>query len=209
MIERIQDTVSSRELSILSSIIQVGESLYRDLIEDRHPLFAHQYLAEIRGRVRTKLVQMQCEIESREPNFPFTFTQRTFAYNQKIPELYTRNLILHIARSPAPNILPFNAKYKTMLSFNNSMLDRQLKFDYDSQPYVQLEPFYGLLVFGGQEQSFATIQFPEPGYGGIMDHIDIPVTIAITEIDAPEAFKRKKAGLKKEFLSRGIEEEIL
>jgi len=206
MVDLLNVALSNHETSVLSSIVQVGVAAYKDLMEDRHPMLGHQYFNNIRGLLRTKLVQMQCEIESHDPNFPFSFTQRKFSYEHCIPELRTKNVIIHIVRSPSPDILPYEAKYKVALSNNNSPLCRQYIIEPDNTPPVALEPFYGLLVFGGKRELFATIQFPAPGYEGIADHIDIPLTIGKTA--DTEVFERKKAGLKKEFLARSAEEAI-
>ena len=75
-------------------------------------MFGHPYLANTRGRVRTKFVQMKCEIESHDPQFPFEFFQREFQYNQIIPESKNKNVILHIARSSSSENLPYALKYR-------------------------------------------------------------------------------------------------
>ena len=62
-----KDIFTARELLVLSSIVQVGDSAYHDLMETQRPMFGHPYLADTRGRIRTKFVQMQCEIESHDP----------------------------------------------------------------------------------------------------------------------------------------------
>ena len=137
------DIFTARQLVTLASIVQVGDAAYRDLMETQRPMFAHPYFADTRGRIRTKFVQMQCEIESHEPNFPFEFSQRYFEYNQCIPELRTKNVILHIARSTAPDCLPYESKYKLRLSNNNFGMQRQMVIDTDFQPPYSEEPFYG------------------------------------------------------------------
>lgn len=205
MIELLQHSLSHRELIILSSIVQVGDATYKDLMESHEPMFGHRYFADTRGKIRTKLVQMQCEIESHDPDFPFDFTQRNFSYEHCIPELHTKNMILHIGRSPAPDILPYEAKYKIQLSHNNALLDRQMVIDPDIRPPFGFGPFYGLLVFGGRNKPFITVQFPAPGYRGILDSIDVPRMMFATKSAEAEVFERKKAGLKKEFLARGLE----
>lgn len=200
------DIFTARQLVTLASIVQVGDTAYRDLMETQRPMFAHPYFADTRGRIRTKFVQMQCEIESHEPNFPFEFSQRYFEYNQCIPELRTKNVILHIARSTAPDCLPYESKYKLRLSNNNVGMQRQMVIDTDFQPPYSEEPFYGLLVFGGRESTFAVVQFPEPGYENIAEIITIP-QMSLTDIpEETVVFERKKAALKQEFLARGLEE---
>ena len=71
MYTQFKDIFTPRELSTLASIIQVGDTAYRELMETQHPMFGHPYFADTKGRLRTKLVQMQCEIESHDPKFPF------------------------------------------------------------------------------------------------------------------------------------------
>ena len=200
------DLFTARQLVTLASIVQVGDAAYRDLMETQRPMFAHPYFADTRGRIRTKLVQMQCEIESHEPNFPFEFAQRNFEYNQCIPELRTKDVILHIARSTAPDCLPYESKYKLRLSNNNFGLPRQMVIDTDFQPPYAEAPFYGLLVFGGREDTFAVVQFPEPGYENIAEIITIPQMVLVGIPEETVVFERKKAALKKEFLARGLEE---
>ena len=200
------DIFNTRQLTTLASIVQVGDAAYRDLMETQRPMFGHPYFADTRGRIRTKLVQMQCEIESHEPNFPFEFAQRNFEYNQCIPELRTKDVILHIARSTSPDVLPYESKYKLRLSNNNFGLQRQMVIDTDFQPPYAEVPFYGLLVFGGRENTFAAVQFPEPGYESIAEIINIPQMSIIGIPEETVVFERKKAVLKQEFLARGLEE---
>ena len=200
------DMFSVRELSALSSIIQVGDSAYRDFLETQQ--FGHRYLSDIRGRIRTKFVQMQCEIESHDPKFPFEFFQREFQYNQIIPELRNKNVILHIARSTSPDCLPRASKYKVSLSNNNNALQRQMIIEPDSIPPYGDEPFYALLVFGGSSETFSAIQFPEPGYHGIVETLPLPQISLFNESETTEVFERKKAALKKEFLVHDVEAAI-
>ena len=61
------DIFTARQLVTLASIVQVGDAAYRDLMETQRPMFAHPYFADTRGRIRTKFVQMQCEIEVTNP----------------------------------------------------------------------------------------------------------------------------------------------
>ena len=197
---------TTRELTTLASIVQVGDATYRELMETQRPMFGHPYFADTRGRIRTKLVQMQCEIESHEPNFPFEFAQRFFDYNQCIPELRTKNVILHIARSVAPDCLPYESKYKLKLSNNNHALQRQMIIDTDFQPPYSDAPFYGLLVFGGREDTFAVVQFPDPGFESIAEIVPVPQLSLLNVPEETVVFERKKAVLKQEFLARGFEE---
>lgn len=203
-----KDIFTARELLTLSSIVQVGDSAYHDLMETQRPMFGHPYLADTRGRIRTKLVQMQCEIESHDPKFPFEFFQRKFQYNQVIPELRSKNVILHIARSKTPENLPYPSRYKMSLSNNNNALHRQMVIDLGNTPPYSDEPFYALLVFGGHRKTFSAIQFPEPGYSGIIEALPLPQIAFSNESENTEVFERKKAVLKKEFLVHGAEEVV-
>lgn len=198
---------TARELQTLSSIVNVGDAAYRDLMESQRPMFGHPYLSDTRGRIRTKFVQMQCEIESHDPKFPFAFSQRQFQYNQLIPELRNKNVILHIARSKDPDTLPYASKYKVALSDNNDALQRQMVIAPELTPPYRDEPFYALLVFGEQnKQTFSVIQFPEPGYQSIAEALPLPLVFPLADSEATETFERKKAVLKKEFLSHDAEE---
>lgn len=202
-----KDLLSQYEIITLASIVQVGDAAYRDLVEAESPMFGHEYLRDLRGRIRTKLVQMQCEIESHNENFPFKFFQREFCYGHKVPELRNEHMIIHIAQSSSPKALPSSADYKKELTYNNQPLCRQLTFDFlGEQKYVP-EPFYGLLIFGGRkEKTFCVLQFPEPGYDGIADYIDIPMVSLVSESEETKKIERKKAVLRDEFLSHNTKE---
>lgn len=208
MVDNFKDILSERQLTALASIIQVGDAAYRELMEIK--AFGHCYLKSIRGYMWTKLVQMQCEIESYEAGFPFEFSQRKFKYGQIVPELRTKGLILHIARSSHPDVLPYSSEYKIKLANNNEPIQRQLVIDDQTNPPSFInEPYYGLLVFGGQNQRFSVIQFPEPGYIGIAKKIDIPQSCLTGAVKETETFERKKAVLKDEFLVAQRSKEIV
>lgn len=208
MYTQFKNIFTPRELLTLSSIVQVGDATYRELMETQRPMFGHPYFADTRGRLRTKLVQMQCEIESHDPKFPFEFIQREFQYKQLIPELRNKGVILHIARSSAPDLLPYASKYKIRLSNNNHALQRQMVIDFDKTPPYGNEPYYAILTFGGRSQTFSVIQFPEPGYTGIAECLPLPQIILSNESESSKVFERKKAVLKKEFLAHEAEEDI-
>lgn len=199
---------SKSQIATFSSIVRVGNAACNELLQSESHLFTHAYLTDLRGRLRTKLVQMQCEIESHSENFPFFFTQRHFSHNHCVPELRTKNAIVHIARSSSPDILPYPAGYKVKLSNNNTIANRQLIFDSDNAPPIGIEPFYGMLVFGGKRELFVTIQFPAPGYTGIIDSVNVPLIISDGLFEAGERFERKKALLKEKFLAHKTEEAL-
>lgn len=206
----LKNVLSSREFTTLSSIIHVGDAAYKELVGSGRPMFAHPYFADTKGRIRTKLVQMQCEIESHDSNFPFGFSEREFPHGQIIPELRSKDFIIHIARTNGPGTLPSPSKYKKVLSHNNAPLVRQLAFDFTSTPTtIDYGPFYGILAFGGKRELFSVLQFPNPGFGSIADHINIPQIIIVEESDDAKSFERKKAKLKSEFLAHGMEEDIV
>ena len=169
-------------------------------------MFDHPYFNDIRGRIRTKLVQMQCEIESHDPMFPFEFVQREFKYKQMIPELRSKNAIIHIARSKSPDVLPYASKYKINLSNNNHTLYRQMVFDLKQTPPYSEEPYYALLTFGGSINPFSAIQFPEPGYTGVAESLPLPQFVLSNETENAQIFERKKAALKQKVLDIGIKE---
>lgn len=199
---------SPKQLSTLASIVQVGDATYRELMEIQQPMFGHRYFNDTRGRLRTKLVQIQCEIESKDPEFPFEFYQREFRYKQCIPELQTKKAIIHIARNDNPFTLPYKSKYKTDLSYRNDAIRRQIIFNANNTPPYSNEPFYGMLVFGGRQQTFSNILFPEPGYKGIAETIAVPQINLINDGKQNETFERKKAVLKEEFLAYKEQEVI-
>lgn len=208
MHDQFKDIFTSRELLALASIVQVGDATYRELVETQRPMFGHPYFADTKGRLRTKLVQMQCEIESHDPQFPFEFVQRRFQYKQVIPELRNKNVILHIARSASPETLPYESNYKVSLSNNNHALQRQMVLDMNQTPPYGYEPYYALLAFGGRDLTFSVIQFPEPGYTGIAESFVLPQINLEYQSESIQIFERKKAVLKKEFLAHDIEEAI-
>lgn len=193
--------LTPNQLMALTSIVQVGDAAYRELMEEHHPIFGHPFLGDIKGRIRTKLVQMQCEIESHDPKFPFEFIQRTFSYKHCIPELRSKNLILHVARSDAPDQLPYAAKYKVKLSYNNHPIQRQMMIDLAEKPPYGEAPFYAMLTFGGRDETFSVVQFPEPGYTGIAEVFPLPQLILSSESENTKVFERKKVTLKQELLA--------
>lgn len=194
--------LSPRQLLVLSSIVQVGDSSYRDILQDPKHHLNHSFLKDTRGRLRTKFVQMQCELESHSPDFPFEFFERKLKYGHAIPELQTDNLILHIARSHNPEILPPAANYKIDLSNRNSQTHRQLIMDDFLTPPCRDDRIYGIVVFGGTDTPFAVIQIPEPGYKKISDTILIPMMTTFESPLAKDTFERKKAILKQQFIPR-------
>ena len=208
MVKHFEDILSERQLTTLASIVQVGDATYWELMDIK--AFGHCYFKGIRGHMWTKLVQMQCEIESYEAGFPFEFSQRKFKYGQIVPELRTKDVILHIARSSHPDVLPYSSEYKIKLANNNEPIQRQLVIDdQTSPPSLINEPYYGLLVFGGQDETFSVIQFPEPGYIGIAEKIEIPQICLTGAVKENETFERKKAVLKDEFLVAHNSKEIV
>lgn len=80
--------------------------------------------------------------------------------------------------------------------------------DSEKTPPYGDEPYYAILAFGGQRQTFSVIQFPEPGYTGIAECLLLPQISLTSESENTKVFERKKAVLKKEFLAHGAEEEI-
>lgn len=203
------DLLTRQEVLTLGSIVQVGDATYFDLMEAESPMFAHPYFTDLKGRIRTKLVQMQCEIEHYDNRFPFEFSEREFCYGYKVPELRNENIIIHIAQSSSPTALPSKADYKNDLTYNNDMLCRQMKLDWGEHKYVQ-EPLYGLLVFGGRRgKTFCRLQLPEPGYKAIADYIDIPLLSMVEEKEETKKFERKKAVLREEFLAHSTKEGAL
>lgn len=196
-----KEILSAREIAALAAIVQVGDATYRDLLEANKPMLGHPYFTDTRGRIRTKLVQIQCEIESQDPKFPFKFVQREFRYKQMIPELRTKKVILHIARSSSPDELPYPSKYKVQYSNNNHAIQRQMIIDLDQTPPYGDGPFYGILTFGGRGQTFSVIQFPEPGYLGIAEQIWLPSIALSDNNENVKVFERKKAVLREEFLA--------
>lgn len=198
----LKNFLTNEQIISLSSIVQVGNATYHELMESEGLLFAHPYFRDTKGRIWTKLVQVQCELESHEAKFPFNFYQREFRYKQFVPELHTKDegMIIHLGRSNGPDKLPYGAKYKKELSYNNDRIKRQLMLD-DNADYKE-SPFYGILAFGGKKELFSIVQFPEPGYNGIIDTIEIPHLILPKESVETQTFERKKATLKKEFIKR-------
>ena len=186
MHDQFRDIFTPRELMTLASIVQVGDATYRELMETQRPMFGHPYFDDTRGRIRTKVVQ----------------------YNQRVPELRNKKVILHVARSASPNDLPYPSKYKVNLSNNNHAIQRQMVIDDDLTPPYGDAPYYGILTFGGRGQTFAVVQFPEPGYTGVAEQFFLPQITVNGESENAKVFERKKAALKKEILAHGIQEGI-
>lgn len=205
-----KNLLTRHEMITLASIVQVGDATYFDLMEAESPMFAHPYFTDLKGRIRTKLVQMQCEIEHHDNKFPFEFSEREFCYGHKVPELRNKHMIIHIAQSNSPTSLPSKAHYKHDLTYNNDPLCRQLKLNFNGESKIIEELYYGILVFGGRQgKTFCRLQFPDPGYSAIADYIDIPMLSLIDTKEETKKFERKKAVLRKEFLAHNVRERAL
>ena len=191
-----ENILTQREMITLASIVQVGDATYFDLMEAESPMFGHPYFTDLNGRIRTKLVQRQSEIE--------------FCCGHKVPELRNEHMIIHIAQSNSPISLPSKADYKHDLTYNNDLLYSQLKLNFLGEEKFVQELYYGILVFGGRRgKTFCRLQFPEPGYKGIADYIDIPILGVMKEQEETKKFERKKAVLREEFLSHNFKEGTL
>ncbi len=200
-----KDLLTQSEMVTLASIVRVGNATYFDLMEAESPMFAHKYLVDVKGRIRTKLVQMQCEIEHYDNKFPFEFSEREFSYGHTVPELRNKYMIIHIAQSNSPTSLPSKADYKRKLTFNNDVLYRQMRLDFLGEQRYTQELYYGILVFGGRQgKMFCRLQFPEPGYRAVADYIDIPMVSLVLEKEETKKFERKKAVLREEFLAHNV-----
>lgn len=189
------ELLDKTKLQKLSSIIYIGTDSYYDFIEKDYSM-SHKYLANDKNKIFTKFIQMQCEIESRESEFPFKFREKRFPFNQIIPELYDENIILHFCQCNQEDILPSKAKYKIIGSYNNNIFERQLTFLPDT--IVRNSPLYGIVSFGRNKEQSPKILLPLPGYNGIAHTIQLP-QIYVLEIDKGNV-ERKKAILKSEVL---------
>ena len=205
-----ENILTQREMITLASIVQVGDATYFDLMEAESPMFGHPYFTDLNGRIRTKLVQRQCEIEHYDVKFPFEFSEIEFCCGHKVPELRNEHMIIHIAQSNSPISLPSKADYKHDLTYNNDLLYSQLKLNFLGEEKFVQELYYGILVFGGRRgKTFCRLQFPEPGYKGIADYIDIPILGVMKEQEETKKFERKKAVLREEVLSHNFKEGTL
>lgn len=202
MSTRFSNIITKNELKVLSEIVLVGETAYKEFMQDQSALFNSPYLSGEKGRIHTKFIQLQSEIASRNSDFPFEFVRRKFDYGQYVPEIRNSKVIIHIARSDAPNVLPYPSKYKIELSNNNNPLQRQLKMTFDDDIRYTYEPYYGILTFG---ENFASILFPEPGYNGVSEQIELPRAFSSETERYSGVFERKKAVLKEEYLLRNKE----
>ena len=201
-----QEVLTARQLSSLSSIVQIGLSAYEDLKNSNQGIVLHPFMKNNSGRIKTTLVQIQAELERNDPSFPFRFNSRRLCFGQVVPELSTEKVILHLARSSAPNVLPSAAKYKYELSYNNDRIRRQLMIGNYTTPPAKFAPLYGILVFGYDESGDAVIQFPEPGYSDIAEIIRIPKVVLVNNAMDDKKVERRKASLKTEYLRRKKED---
>lgn len=202
MIENLHSMCNSKQLRTITSIVQIGDSVYNELTSKNTYIFDHKYMLGEKKRMYTKLVHMQCEMESKSPDFPFEFRERNLPFGQKIPELYMDNCIMHFAPSQSTDILPSYAEYKKELSERNRAIRRQLIFNEleDKRVIVKNEAYYSLIAFGKKNGNlFIALQFPEPEYTGIAHSFIIPQLILSGDGDH-ENFKRKQAELKEKYL---------
>lgn len=201
------DILNVSQLKTLSKIVKLGDETYKELIIEYPEIFGSKYMSDVCGRMRTKLIQMQCEKESQSQNFPFEFNLRKLNFNQLIPELSNGDVIINFGRSSHPDRLPCHSNYKVQLSHNNNLLQRQMVIDTRMNPPYSEVPYYAILAFGGIKDTFAVLQFPEPGYTGIAKSIILPQITILENDEQGNEFIRKKAVLKQEFL-KSREEDI-
>lgn len=89
------------------------------------------------------------------------------------------------------------------LSERNSPFQRQFQMFGDHTLTLGTQKLFAFLIFGGEEQPFATILLPEAGYGGIADEIELPPLKDLTP--KPKEIVRRTVALRDEYL-RGKKE---
>lgn len=191
------------QLKFLADIVQIGTDAYALLTQNADSPFSHLYMRPEGTRIRTKLMQMQVALGAASPQCPFAFSERRFAGGQVIPQLENDDVLLHTAFRRNRHDLPPRAKYKVELSERNSPFQRQLQLFGDCTPTLGTQKLFAFLIFGGEEQPFATILLPEAGYGGIADEIELPLLKDLTP--KPKEIVRRTVALRDEYL-RGKKE---
>lgn len=191
------------QLKFLADTVQIGTDAYALLTQNADSPFSHLYMRPEGTRIRTKLMQMQVALGAASPQCPFAFSERHFAGGQVIPQLENNDVLLHIAFRRNRHELPPRAKYKVDLSERNSPFQRQFQMFGDHTLTLGTQKLFAFLIFGGEEQPFATILLPEAGYGGIADEIELPLLKDLTP--KPKEIVRRTVALRDEYL-RGKKE---
>lgn len=191
------------QLKFLADTVQIGTDAYALLTQNADSPFSHPYMRPEGTRVRTKLMQMQVALGAASQQCPFAFSERHFAGGQVVPQLENDDVLLHVAFRKNRHDLPPRAKYKVELSERNSPFQRQFQMFGDHTLTLGTQKLFAFLIFGGEEQPFATILLPEAGYGGIADEIELPLLKDLTP--KPKEIVRRTVALRDEYL-RGKKE---
>lgn len=191
------------QLKFLADTVQIGTDAYALLTQNADSPFSHLYMRPEGTRVRTKLMQMQVALGAASQQCPFAFSERRFAGGQVVPQLENDDVLLHVAFRRNRHDLPPRAKYKVELSERNSPFQRQFQMFGDHTLTLGTQKLFAFLIFGGEEQPFATILLPEAGYGGIADEIELPLLKDLTP--KPKEIVRRTVALRDEYL-RGKKE---
>lgn len=191
------------QLKFLADTVQIGTDAYALLTQNTDSPFSHPYMRPEGTRVRTKLMQMQVALGAASQQCPFAFSERRFAGGQVVPQLENDDVLLHVAFRRNRHDLPPRAKYKVELSERNSPFQRQFQMFGDHTLTLGTQKLFAFLIFGGEEQPFATILLPEAGYGGIADEIELPLLKDLTP--KPKEIVRRTVALRDEYL-RGKKE---
>ena len=197
---RFDSLFTQPQLKFLADTVQIGTDAYAMLTQGADSPFSHLYMRPEGTRIRTKLMQMQVALGAASPQCPFAFSERHFAGGQVIPQLENDDVLLHTAFRRNRHELPPQAKYKVELSERNSPFRRQMQMLGEQTPMLGTQKLFAFLVFGGEEQPFATILLPEAGYGGIADEIELPLLKDLTP--KPKEIVRRTVALREEYLRR-------
>lgn len=189
------------QLKFLADTVQIGTDAYALLTQNADSPFSHPYMRPEGTRVRTKLMQMQVALGAASQQCPFAFSERRFAGGQVVPQ--NDDVLLHVAFRRNRHDLPPRAKYKVELSERNSPFQRQFQMFGDHTLTLGTQKLFAFLIFGGEEQPFATILLPEAGYGGIADEIELPLLKDLNP--KPKEIVRRTVALRDEYL-RGKKE---
>ena len=168
-------------------------------------------LSNISGRLLSYAVMLQFT-----PEFSI-FDRRRYSVNvsqvnsfkYKIPEIYSPNSVLHIAKVSTPTSLPCRSKYKTNYAMRNSDISSQiemhLQFESGSIASFGDERKYVLLTYGSRDGSsidFASLVLPDARFTQIIDGGRIDLNAEFHAMDASPSIpyeEKQLAQLRKEF----------
>lgn len=188
-------------------IIKEATEVYEKLFQKEKEIFSGEYFEEIKGRLLGYIIKRAFDKKFIPKNFPFDVDCRRMSFNQKRPEIKKGNILLTLSKVNDRNMLPSESGYKKRYSKGNSLLSKQLMFDYVNT--IKDIPYYGILTYNYEDGvlNFVDVIFPDSNYNRVIKRIPIPMISVIenSENDLRESLPL----LNKEALKVEVEKDIV